>query len=162
MISLRWMVLLVAMGLVVGCGETDTPTQDADTTDADGSGDARDGGDGDVGAADDGGADDAPDLGSVLVGTWDAVEDQNGALRSGMLVFTYHADGTGTVVEEGGPPKTYRWTYDADAGTLHVETENEDLLFDATFAGGRLTLVMEMEGGDAMRLVMERMDAAGE
>ncbi|MFI4861714.1 MAG: hypothetical protein ACIAXF_13670 [Phycisphaerales bacterium JB063] len=144
-------VVIVSAVMVVGCGEPDDPPLNPDPVDDPVGAESTD-------AA--GGTDvTSPDADGLLVGTWDAVRDQNGELPPRTLVFTYQADGTGTVVEEETSTKGFSWTYDADAKTLHIETTNEDLLFTATFEGDTLTLESE---APATMIVMRRIDGAGE
>lgn len=150
--------LLISIALA-GCGGDNSGGGDADAdSDAGRVGDAPATRDGDHDPAD---ADEGHGEAGELVGRWFALSQDGLEMPEDTLVFTYRADGTGTVVEERSSTKEYNWVHDPDAGTLHILTENEDMLFDATFEGDTLTLVMALEGGE-MRLVMRRMDAGGE
>lgn len=142
--SKHGLILLVCLALA-GCGGSsssgDPETQDGDRRLV-----------GDTATAQESDDRSAPFDAGVIMGRWEAISQNGTMIRPGELSFTFAADGTGISLE-GQSEKPFNWVHDADAGTLHILTGNEDLLLNANFNGDTLTLT---QSDPPLNLVIQR------
>jgi hypothetical protein len=111
---------------------------------------------GDVGNAD------APGVPAAapLVGAWEGVSSNGEPIDPDDTVrIVFHADGTGNVYEDGDDADPFTWSYDADAESCTIVSDDVELAFMVSFDGDTVSFESEeME----MFLVMRRIPADGE
>lgn len=103
---------------------------------------------------------------SPLVGRWMLVQFNGEQVPADVVVYDHHADGTGTVIENGEEGDTFLWRHDIERGTMFVNAPDnqtyefvlvmqDDLVFYVSNDLSMRIVHRRVGGGDALGVADE-------